>query len=271
MNEPEPINGYRINREMPLHQLFKKRMRKGRDLKIIITARNSSTGTGKTTLAAWLAMQWNPMFTGEQWSAEEAAALKASTYERKHQELNPGSVLLFDEAEDLDARRAMAGKNVDFSHLWMKMRVRQICSILTLPTMSALDKRLKELADVWINVVRRGKANVYSIRIMDGSADIRTPFEHQIEWPDISDHPEMQRLDEMKQTNIDETIEEEEAPDPETVRKQKEIETAERLLQMGLSQDKAGEAVGKSQSWVSRNCNPDANDSDSSNRKEASA
>ena len=188
---------------MPLNQLRDRRLSKNRDLKVIITSRNSTTGTGKTTLAAWLALNWD-----NEWNADEKAALTVQKYLKAYPNLSAGSVLLMDEAEQIDSRRAMSSKNVDFAEKWMMMRVRNVTSILTLPTSSALDKRLKELADIRINVIRRGLARVYRINVDDHNTNQVTEWRwHDIEWPDISEHPEMQALDEMKDKKINGQLE----------------------------------------------------------------
>ena len=148
-----------LNRRCPLFQLFLKRMREGRDLRIIVTANNSETGTGKTTCALWLAMSFDPEWTPEK------AALDPITYAKKYRILKPGSVLLFDECHQVDNRRSMKDLNIDLSKIWMTMRVRQICTIFTTPTMTVVDKRLKELADVRVHVMKRGLAHVYRILV----------------------------------------------------------------------------------------------------------
>ena len=55
-----------LNPRMPLNQMRQRRLEKNRDLKVIITSRNSTTGTGKTTLAVWLALNWD-----DNWTADE--------------------------------------------------------------------------------------------------------------------------------------------------------------------------------------------------------
>jgi len=99
-----------IDPAMPLHQYRQTRLKKNRDLKVIITSRNSTTGTGKTTLAVWLALNWD-----SDWSAEAKGTLSVKEYLNTYKELSPGSVLVMDEAEQLDARRSMSQQNVDFA------------------------------------------------------------------------------------------------------------------------------------------------------------
>lgn len=244
-----------IDTRAPLHQLREQRLGKNRDLKVIITSRNSTTGTGKTTLAVWLALNWDP-----NWTAAEKGTLSVREYLDTYQKLSPGSVLVMDEAEQLDARRSMSQENVDFAEKWMMMRVRNVTSILTLPTASALDKRLKELADVRINVHRRGRARAYKITIDDhNTSEVREWRWHDIEWPDIAEHPEMRALDQQKEDKIEGALEaaaeEEESIDPEEIARQEKIENAQRMRDQGKTVRDIAEAVGRSPSWVSNNTN----------------
>jgi hypothetical protein len=241
-----------INPRAPLNQLREQRLGKNRDLKVIITSRNSTTGTGKTTLAVWLALNWD-----QEWTAAEKGTLSVSEYLDTYQDLSPGSVLVMDEAEQLDARRSMSQDNVDFAEKWMMMRVRNVTSILTLPTASALDKRLKELADVRINVHRRGRARVYKISVDDhDTSQVREWRWHDLEWPDISDHPEMQALDEQKQAKIDGELEagdDDTQIDPKELRRQQKIEMAQRCRDNGDTLSEIADRVGMSEGWVSNN------------------
>ncbi|MFO7898981.1 MAG: hypothetical protein R6V58_07965 [Planctomycetota bacterium] len=77
----------------------------------------------------------------QKWISSPSAVVGARLADRLRQE-----VIIMDEAEQLDSRRSMSNKNVEFWNLWQTMRFRQITSILTLPTRSALDKRGMELA-----------------------------------------------------------------------------------------------------------------------------
>lgn len=239
-----------IDPQTPLHKFRQKRLKKNRDLKVIITSRNSTTGTGKTTLALWLALNWD-----DNWSADEKATLSVREYLDRYQELDEGSALIMDEAEQLDARRSMSQQNVDFAEMWMMMRVRNVTSILTLPTASALDKRLKELADVRINVHRRGLARVYRITVDDhDTSNVREWGWHDLEWPDISDHPEMKALDAQKEAKISGVLEAEasdEPTDPQAAKEQKERSIAQNMRDNGSTVREIASAVDRSLSWVS--------------------
>lgn len=244
---------YQMSAGDALYQLALTRMRQGRDLKIVWTARNSATGVGKTTGAGWLGLSWNPVFAGELWAADTHATLDVAEYFDLYRELPPGSVLILDEAEELDARRSMKQENVDFSHDWMMLRKRQIISVLTLPSPSALDSRVEELADVWINSIKRGEATVHGIQILDyGSRGRQTPQVETLEFPDVSEHPELQKLDTMKDEKIEQAYETESTPDPDEVERQTKLETAQRMRDNGHTIPEAADALGMSNSWVSK-------------------
>ena len=257
---PEPVEGYRLEADSLLHQLFLKRMENDRDLKIIITAKDAQTGVGKSTLAFALAASWHPIYTDEPWSADDYATYDVGDYLQRYREVDGGSVLLMEEAEQLDSRRAMASENVDFSHYWMAMRVRQVVSILTLPSTSALDKRLWELADCWVNVECRGRASVYRIGINSFNGEMFTEYKHDLEWPDVSSHPEMQKLDRQKEEKIERGLSDINTDEPETrdadeAEREEKVRVAQSLRDSDadLSGEEIGEIVDRSDTWVYNN------------------
>lgn len=265
---------HQIDPSVELHRAAIERIHSGRDLKIIITAKNSQTGVGKTTLAGWLALSWTPLFTGSEWycnpdePTEGMATLNPGEYfdiiKKVGTDFPAGTVVVVDDAEELDARRSMQSLNVEFSQRWMLMRLKQAITIITLPSPSSIDSRLEELADYWINIQRRGKALVHNIEVQDyGSRDVLTRQSHFITYPNISNHPEMKKMQQMKEDKMDaweEADEEADKPDPETVEKDTKKEHAQRLRDMDVpieSQDPDTpdivSTIGMSQSWVSRN------------------
>jgi hypothetical protein len=182
-----------------LHQLRERRHAKEKDLKCVITQRDSETGGGKSTAAVWLALCWDK----HGWDGEKKGMTDPQRFLNTLPDLPRHSVLILDEAEELDARRAMKDENIRFSKKWMKMRTRQVDSILTLPTTSALDVRMKELADVRIHVTERGKARVYRIKVNDTTGDVKEQYIEHWSWPDVSDHEEFRALDKAKQKDLD--------------------------------------------------------------------
>ena len=255
---PRKVQGHRLEANSPIHQLFLKRMERDRDLKIIITAKDSETGVGKSTLAFSLAASWHPIYADEEWSANEYATYDVGEYLRRYRNVEPGSVLLMEEAEQLDSRRSMASENVDFSHYWMAMRVRQAVSILTLPSTSALDTRLWELADLWINVECRGRATVYDVGVNSFNGDMITKEMCGLQWPDLSDHPEMQNLDRQKEAKIERGLSEigdstTDEADPEEATREEKKRIAQQLRDndaLELNGEEIGEIVGRSDTWV---------------------
>lgn len=198
-------NYTQLDTQMRLHLLAVKRIADGRDLKLIITADDSETGVGKTTLAGWLALNWNYMFSGNQWNADEFSTLHPDEYFQMITDVPEGTVVIIDDAEELDARRSMQDMNVKFSWWWMIMRLKQVITILTLPSPAAIDSRLEELADVWINVTRRGEALAHDIGVQSyGTRDVTTKKVHMVDFPDVSEHPELNALRAKKEDKMEE-------------------------------------------------------------------
>jgi len=163
--------------------------------------------------------------------------------------------VIVDDAEELDARRSMQNLNVKFSQRWMLMRLKQAITIITLPSPGAIDSRLEELSDVWINVQRRGRALVHDIRVQSyGSRNTMTEKVHEINFPDVSEHPQLQILREMKQEKMDdwdeEEAEEQEQIDPDEVVREEKIEIAQRMRDDGMSGEDIGAALDRSDTWV---------------------
>lgn len=199
-------NGYasRLNKATPLHREAVKRMDRERDLKIIITATDSQTGVGKTTLATWLAINWTYMFAGNPWEPEEYATVNPKEYFKMIYEVPRGTVLLIDDAEELDARRSMADLNVKFSWRWQLMRYKQLITVITLPSPASIDSRIEALADVWINVLSRGHAMAHAIGVHDyGARNVTTKKVHRVEWPNIDQREEMEELREYKDDKVE--------------------------------------------------------------------
>jgi hypothetical protein len=261
------IQGYRIDPELPLHQLAVKRINRGRDLKIIITAKDSQTGVGKTTLAGWLALSWNKHFTGTDWFVdpdeygEGLGTLNPREYFSiirkvgRNGEHDPGTCVIVDDAEELDARRSMQNLNVDFSQRWMLMRLKQAITVITLPSPKAIDSRLEELADIWINIERRGRGVVHDIRVNSyGSRNVLTEQKHKITFPNVADHPELETLRDMKEAKMqewdDKEQEEQEDVDPEEVQKETMAEMAQEMRNNGYTAPEIAENIPYTKDWV---------------------
>lgn len=194
-----------LNRELakqhpfgPLGFAIKWNLQNDYDAKVILTSHNSKPGVGKTTLAIHAAREWDQ--SGE-WSAEDKAVMSGGAYQSLYEEVEPGSVILFDEIEGAaDSRRAMSHQNVNISQAWAQNRYRNVCTIATLPTVSMLDNRLLEMADFWVNVLQRGRAKPHHIKVNDYDGSIyRDPLDGHIMWSDLpNDDPDYNLLKDMK-------------------------------------------------------------------------
>ena len=184
-----------------LGQLAHRKLQNDNDIKIIIQGANSQTGIGKTTLAIQLCR----FIDRNGWSAQEKAFLDTREYVEAHLNYPKGSCLLLDEIEaGADSRRAMSDENVELSQAWATLRARNIATVTTLPSISMLDKRMLELADIWILVKERGLAQPYEINVNDFAphkAPQRKPFPGQemIQFADLpDDDPDKAHLDKIK-------------------------------------------------------------------------
>lgn len=149
------------------------RLKENRDVKILITGKGKTTGTGKTTLAIRLAhfVNWvrNELFDMDlQWSTEEYSFMDVWEYLKNYKTANPGDPLITDELEYMaDRRDHQTNENKKFSQAWSVLRWKNVVTIGTAPGLSDLEKRIPEGADVWLNVVHKGRANVYYLTMHD--------------------------------------------------------------------------------------------------------
>lgn len=185
-----------------LQELKEKRNVESRDIKGLITARDSETGTGKTTLGEVLCLDWDRADGG--WDAEDQATLDGDAYTEAYLELPKGAMLLGDEMEQMaDNRRSTSTNNVTITQFWSVMRAWEVSTIATLPSTSMLDKRMKELADFRINVIERGIATVYLSKVDDMDGQVFEKRLHRVRWKALDGHPGHKRLAEKKKEHMD--------------------------------------------------------------------
>lgn len=240
--------------ESPFWELWKKRRRQGRIMSVLIVARDGQTGVGKSTLGVALAKEMD-----SEWSAEKATN-RAWEYREQIQREPKGSVLLADEfAQMFDARRSMSKENVESSQDWQMIRKLQVSTIGTTPSMAEVDTRFLKLMDLQMLVTRRGYARVYKMKIDDEDGSLYREHFCNIEWPDLSDDPDYQRVEEMKEErlekrllgNEDEEIEDSGSITPEQ-RRGVRNELIEELAESDLTQKEIAEALEIDPSTVSR-------------------
>lgn len=203
-NNDGEITGFRTGdfQYSTLGRLILYRLINNRDMKIIVTSSGSTTGTGKTTLAIHLCRTirtWaNEIFDANiQWNAKEYSFVNLEDYFEGYKEAPKGTALLPDEIEQAaDRRRSMSHDNVNLSHAWSILRYRNVVSVATLPSTSMIDRRLMELADVWINVQYRGYGNTYYLTVDDFTHELiykrlkQFGFSEVIRWGDLPDNDE---------------------------------------------------------------------------------
>lgn len=280
-NNDGEVTGFRVHSfqyttlgKIILHRLFN-----NRDLKLLITSRGNTTGTGKTQLAIVLAKTLVP-FIEEiynrqySWDALDNSFIDVYDYLNKYKNADPGDILITDELEYLaDKRRSMSHDNVHFSQAWQMLRYKNVVTLGTAPSQANLDVRVTENIDIWINIIYPGYANVYYVTMDDFTGEIEYKrlkqfgFKESVRWKPIDNDPDYQKLSEKKEEvgipgisdNEDERFDEE---DLEQRQKKTEKELTEeftvRLLRMNecgmvdLTQEEIAEAANRSQQYVSK-------------------
>lgn len=186
-------------------EFIKNRLNENRDAKIVITAKNSGTGLGKSTLA-YLIANW----VDDDFDAEEQVFIDVGDYIDAYEAAEPGTALVLDEIEaGADSRRAMSHENVNLSRAWAALRYKNVITIATLPTTTMLDKRLMELSDLWINVLAKGIAQPYFVWFNDFTNEMKTiatkhPVTGQTEvllWDKIDDEG-FRYMESLKDTDV---------------------------------------------------------------------
>lgn len=252
----------------------------GRDMHVIITAA-SETGVGKTTLAASLAI----LFDQQGWTADKAAVANAAEYSQKYDEVEPGSVLILDEAEKaVDARRGMTKESVEVSQAFATKRYQQVFGMLTAPSKGWVDNRLgSDAADYWIQALQtdmgriKGEAKVYRLKNNEHYQQDYTERTEFIHWPNLDWHPEFQELDRRKRKLLESDEEsayvhkDDIADIKKSVRRETQRETEQQIIERmaasdleekhkattGFKQKEIGEALDVSRSRISQRLNSD--------------
>jgi alkylhydroperoxidase/carboxymuconolactone decarboxylase family protein YurZ len=184
---------------------YANRLVANRDMHVIVTAA-SETGVGKTTLAVVLALLWDQ----HGWTADKAAVASAEEYIHLYDQVEPGSVLLLDEAEiAADNRRGTTTSSVELSQAFAGKRYRQVFGIMTAPTKSWVDKRMgADAADYWIQAQEtdrgraKGEAIVYRLKSNEHYNTDYTKRHEVISWPRLDNNRVFQELDRRKKERL---------------------------------------------------------------------
>lgn len=140
------------------------------DVKLMITARDSGVGMGKTTLAVLLAKEWSNYF-GTTFDTDDNLYFDMQKYADYYvDEASKGEVIVLDDVEQkLDARSYMSKINRKVSQMLALLRTKNVITIFTCPNVGFLDRRVGELSDYQLLVRRRGVAVPYEFKIDDTS------------------------------------------------------------------------------------------------------
>lgn len=247
------------------------RIRENRDVKIVITSRGHTTGTGKTTLAINLAHAITEIaqyFHDELdvWDAREHSFINANQYLDQYEHAPPGTVLLTDELEYMvDNRRSLSHDNVEFTEAWQMLRYKNVVTIGTAPGKQDLDKRVMENCDIWIRVIGKGVAVPYYMTVDDFTEIVEpTRFKYNgrksnLQWGDLAGHPDYEFMKELKRTEgIPGRSKQIDEGDLSDARRDTKLTITERLIEhnlehdTGLSQDSMAEITGWSQPKISQ-------------------
>ena len=255
-----------------LHKSYIERFGDGRDMRVIISADNSATGVGKTTLAVFLAILWDVWG----WTPEKGT-LDPREFSVFYDEVRPGSVMLLDEAEQaIDRRRSMTEETLAIGHDFATKRYRQVFGLLTLPSKDMIDARIADkLCDYWILVEEKGKASVFKFDENAFTGKVYYKKVETIEWPPLDGNRLYKAIEQKKhermtgktQSRFVRREEMEEALEnywnkAEAKRNYQIINRAYDASQdddspVDLTQSQIGEIVGMSQSNVSKIVNTD--------------
>lgn len=188
-----------------IYSQYKKRVRQDRDIKIGIIAEDGETGVSKTTLALYLAIKMDE----NGFSADKVALDGNELLDLMNiQDGVPyNSAVIADEIQKVaDTRRSMSTVNVQLTQAIDMARFRQAYFIYTLPTWGSLDKRVRQSTNILIKCHKDqiGKATVYDIRLNDlDGGNIKTHKMETISYPDISDHPIYNEMEQYKEESFE--------------------------------------------------------------------
>jgi len=184
----------------PFFREIAARKDQGRDAKILITAKDGQTGVGKSNLSDFLGYVLDSSASG---FGPEKVTIEPEMFLSMYNELEEGSAAIMEEGEQFDARRSQSNKNVDAAEKWQMARVREIVSIINLPSPAEIDSRFERLADYWINVEIRGRATVYKKRIHPTKGKIYHEKLQQLEWPNMDGSVTFKRMATIKDSLLD--------------------------------------------------------------------
>ena len=201
-DKPKPQSPETILQQFdgPFFREIAKRKQQGRDAKIIITAKDGQTGVGKSNLSDFLGYVLDTSASG---FGPEKVTIEPEMFLSMYNRLESGSAAIMEEGEQFDSRRSMSAKNVDAAEKWQMARIREIVSIINLPSPAEIDSRFERLADYWINVEIRGRAKVYKKRIHPTKGKVYHETLQTLQWPNMDGSTTFKRMGTIKDSLLD--------------------------------------------------------------------
>jgi len=251
-------------RESKFFAEYMNRLVTGRDMHVLVTA-GGETGVGKTTLAVALAL----LMDQHGWHSGKAAVANPNHYSVLYDKVDPGSVLILDEAEKAaDSRRGMTKESVNLTQDFATKRYQQVFGILTAPSKSWVDKRLGDDAvDYWIQAQEtdmgriKGEGRAFRLKVNEHVGKSYETYYETLHWPNLDWHEPFNKLDERKTRLLESDGEasyihrEEYEAQLETVRKesrkQYRNEIIEKMVNLDYTQSEVARILDISQGTVS--------------------
>ena len=198
--ENVPVDNEHSGFTGPFFQAIGRRKLEGRDAKILVTATNAQTGVGKSNCCDFLGYVLD---TTEEGFVPHKITIEPAQFFSAYNRLERGSSLVMEEGEQLDPRRAMTDENVEASHKWQMARVREVIALINLPSPKFIDNRMEELADYWVNILRRGRARIYKKKIHDTDGYVYYEAMQELEWPNMDGSETFRQMDKLKGKLLD--------------------------------------------------------------------
>lgn len=128
--------GLQINPDLILNKQIFNRVKSNKNWLGVLCG---STGSGKSYFSLGVCEKYFKRFTVDN------IVFSVKEYLNKFNDCKPGDIILFDEGEEFNARRAMEAKNVEFGNILSMIRFTQVSSIFTLPDLRQIDVTLVRL------------------------------------------------------------------------------------------------------------------------------
>lgn len=167
----------------PLHDLYDRRVSQESDLVFIVSDYHNRRGTGKTVLSLKLA---DRLDRTDQGLTKEKVSLNPEEVREAYANQPEGSGLVLDEAEaGIGSRSTQTNVNKAMRKILSMGRVEQKYLVVNAPASSHIDKSIRELADVWMLVQKRGQALVHFLEYNPYGNKPLTRKKQKFHWDDI--------------------------------------------------------------------------------------